>query len=121
MESDDLSFDQVSVFTHVPDHLADELAAGEVMLVNAAFPLTVADTRRLVEYWKTAVDGPGGETTVEELEERRYLHASRMFEGMVKVDGLFDRRRPEERPAAASRRFRPPGPFVSRLRSSVGD
>jgi hypothetical protein len=90
LETDDLSFDQVQVFTHVPDHLSDELAAAEVMLVNAASPLTVADTRRLVEYWQTAVDGPGCETTVEELEERRYLHASRTFEGMVKLDGLFD-------------------------------
>jgi Domain of unknown function (DUF222)/HNH endonuclease len=90
LETDDLSFDQVSVFTHLPDHLSDELAGAEVMLVNAAAPLTVADTRRLVEYWKTAVDGPGCEATVAELEERRYLHASRTFEGMVKVDGLFD-------------------------------
>ena len=59
---------------------ADELAAGEVMLVNAASPLTVADTRRLVEYWKTA----------EELEERRYLFAAKTFEGKLKLDGLLD-------------------------------
>lgn len=60
------------------------------MLVNAASPLTVADTRRLVEYWKAAVDGPGCEATAQDLEERRYLHASKTFQGMVKVDGLFD-------------------------------
>jgi Domain of unknown function (DUF222) len=90
LETDDLSFDQVQIFTHVPDHLFDELGAAEVMLVNAASPLTVADTRRLVEYWKTAVDGPGCEVTVEELEQRRFLHASRTFEGMLKLDGLFD-------------------------------
>jgi hypothetical protein len=90
LETDGLSFDQVQIFIHVPDHMSDELSSAEVMLVNAAAPLTVADTRRLVEYWKSAVDGPGHETTVEELEQRRYLHASRTFEGMVKVDGLFD-------------------------------
>lgn len=90
LETDDLSFDQAQIFTQVPDHLSDELAAAEVMLVNAASPLSVADTRRLVEYWKAAVDGPGCEATAAELEERRYLHASRTFEGMVKVDGLFD-------------------------------
>ncbi len=50
----------------------------------------MADTVRLVEYWKTAVDGPGAETTVEELEERRYLFAAKTFEGMVKLDGLLD-------------------------------
>ena len=90
LETDDLSFDQVQIFTLVPNHLTDELASAEVMLVNAASPLTVTDTRRLVEYWKTAVDGPGCETTAEELEDRRYLYASRTFEGMVKLDGLFD-------------------------------
>jgi hypothetical protein len=90
LETDDLSFDQVQVFTHVPDHLSDELAAAEVMLVNAASPLTVADTRRLVEYWQAAVDGPGCEATSEELEERRYLYAAKTFQGMVKLDGLFD-------------------------------
>ncbi len=62
----------------------------EVMLVNAAGPLSVADTVRLVEYWKAAVDGPGVETGVEELEERRYLFAAKTFEGMVKLDGLLD-------------------------------
>ena len=90
LESDDLSFDQAQVFTHIPGHLAEELAAAEVMLVNAAAPLSVADTRRLVEYWKAAVDGPGSETSAEDLEERRYLHASKTFQGMVKIDGLFD-------------------------------
>ena len=87
LETDDLSFDQAQIFTQFPDHLYDELTSAEVMLVNAASPLSVADTRRLVEYWKAAVDGPG---TAAELEERRYLHASRTFAGMVKVDGLFD-------------------------------
>ena len=90
LEADDLSFDQALVFTHIPDHLSEELASAEVMLVNAASPLTVSDTRRLVEYWKTAVDGPGCEATAAELEDRRYLHASKTFQGMVKIDGLFD-------------------------------
>ena len=90
LEADDLSFDQVQIFTLVPNHLTDELASAEVMLVNAASPLTVTDTRRLVEYWKAAVDGPGCETTAEELEDRRYLYAAKTFAGMVKLDGLFD-------------------------------
>ena len=33
---------------------------------------------------------PGCEATAQDLEERRYLHTSKSFEGMVKVDGLFD-------------------------------
>jgi hypothetical protein len=90
LEADDLSFDQALVFTHIPVHLADELASAEVMLVNAASPLSVADTRRLVEYWRAAIDGPGCEATADHLEDRRYLFAAKTFEGMVKLDGLFD-------------------------------
>jgi hypothetical protein len=40
LETDDLSFDQAQVFTHIPEHLSEDLAADEVMLVNAASPLT---------------------------------------------------------------------------------
>jgi hypothetical protein len=89
-EADDLSLDQVQVFAHVSDHLSNELAGDEVALVNAVGELSVADTVRLVEYWKTAIDGPGTETNVEELEERRYLFAAKTFQGMVKLDGLLD-------------------------------
>jgi uncharacterized protein DUF222/HNH endonuclease len=89
-EADDLSLDQVQMFGHIPQHLSEDLAAAEVMLVNAATPLTVADTGRLLEYWKTTVDGPGTETTADELEERRYLFCAKTFEGMVKLDGLLD-------------------------------
>ena len=89
-EADDLSLDQMQVFGQIPQHLSEELASAEVVLVNAAAPLTVADTGRLLEYWKSAVDGPGTETSVEELEERRYLFCAKTFEGMVKLDGLLD-------------------------------
>jgi hypothetical protein len=81
-EADDLSLDQVQVFGRIPPHLSDELTVAEVMLVNAATPLTVADTGRLLEYWKTAVDGPGTETTAEQLEDRRYLFCAKTFEGI---------------------------------------
>jgi hypothetical protein len=89
-EADDLSLDQVQVFGHLPQHLSEELAAAEVGLVNAASPLSVADTRRLLEYWKTAVDGPGTAATAEELADQRYLFCAKTFEGMVKLDGLLD-------------------------------
>ena len=59
-------------------------------MVNAAGSLSVDDTGRFLEYWKTAVDRPGVETTAEELEEQRYLFCAKTFEGMVKLDGLLD-------------------------------
>jgi hypothetical protein len=70
--------------------VAEDLARDEVSLVNAVGELSVADTRRVVEYWRSAVDGPGCDASVEELEERRYLFGARTFEGMVKIDGLLD-------------------------------
>ncbi len=90
LETDDLSFDQIQIFTQVPDHLSEDLARDEVDLVNAVGGMSVADTRRTVEYWKAAVDGPGCAVTAEELIEQRYLFASSTFDGMVKIDGLLD-------------------------------
>jgi hypothetical protein len=86
----DISLDQARVFTNLPDHLSGCLARDVVTLVNAVEPLSVADTRRVVEYWRSAVDGPGCDATTEELLGRRYLHVSETWEGMVKVDGLLD-------------------------------
>jgi len=86
----ELSLDQARVFVNVPEHLTDDLVRDEVSLVNAVASLSVADTKRVVDYWKTAVDGPGTEATVEELFDRRYLFGSKTLEGMVKLDGLLD-------------------------------
>ena len=90
VESGDLSLDQARVFADLPERLSDELSRDEVTLVNTVGALSVADTRRVLEYWKTAVDGPGTETTAEDLFDRRYLFGSKTLEGMVKVDGLLD-------------------------------
>ena len=89
-EAGDISLDQTRLFLNLPDHLADELVRDEVCLVNGVALLPVADTRRVVDYWKAVVDGPGCETSADELVERRYLYASKTLEGMVKVDGLLD-------------------------------
>lgn len=90
LETGELSLDQAQVFINIPEHLTDDLARDEVTLVNASEPLSVADTRRVVDYWKTAVDGPGADTTAEELFDRRYLFGSKTLDGMVKLDGLLD-------------------------------
>lgn len=51
LETGDLSLDQARVFTNLPDHLSQDLVRDEVSLVNAVEPLSVSDTRRMVEYW----------------------------------------------------------------------
>jgi hypothetical protein len=90
LETGELSLDQAQVFINIPEHLTDDLARDEVTLVNASEPLSVANTRRVVDYWKTAVDGPGANTTAEELFDHRYLFGSKTLDGMVKLDGLLD-------------------------------
>jgi hypothetical protein len=83
LETGDLSLDQARVFSDLPERLSDDLSRDEVTLVNTVGALSVADTRRVVEYWKTAVDGPGAETTAADLFDRRYLFGSKTMEGMV--------------------------------------
>ena len=123
-------------FSPFPDHLVGRVGGGRGDVGQRCLAPHRGRHRRLVEYWKTAVDGPGSETTAEELEERRYLLASKTFEGMVKLDGLFDpvtgdliltafdaatpppgRRRSPDCPPAASRRPRRPGPQSSSTRA----
>jgi Domain of unknown function (DUF222) len=90
LESGDLSLDQARVLSDLPERLSDDLVRDEVTLVNAIGPLSVADSRRVLDYWKTAVDGPGSEATVADLFDRRYLFGSKTLDGMVKLDGLLD-------------------------------
>ncbi len=88
--SGDLSLDQARVVADVPERLWGEVSRDEPMLMSAVAGLSVADTRRAVTYWQSAVDGPGCEAEAEELFAQRYLYGSRTFQGMVKVDGLLD-------------------------------
>jgi hypothetical protein len=89
-ECGDLSLDQVRVFTSLPDHLSEDLVRDEKTLTEAVEPLSVSDARRVVDYWRWAVDGPEMGAQVEELSDRQYLFASRLLNGMGKIDGLLD-------------------------------
>jgi len=89
VESGGLSLDQARVLTELPERLSEQLSRDEVTLVNTVGALSVVDTRRVVDYWKTAVDGPGTEATAE-LFDRRYLFGSKTWDGMIKSDGLLD-------------------------------
>jgi hypothetical protein len=86
----DISLDQVRVLANVPEHLHQELARDEPTLTEAIEPLSVADTRRVIDYWRSAVDGPGCVSDAEELYAQRYVYASRTWAGSVKVDALLD-------------------------------
>jgi hypothetical protein len=85
-----LSFDQVKVFTDLPSSLTDALCADEAMLVEAVAPLTVHQTRRVVDYWRWAVDGPDQQTLDRLRYDERHVHASRTIGGMVTGSFLLD-------------------------------
>jgi hypothetical protein len=89
LANEDLSFDQVRVFTDLPEHLSHELSRDEKTLTDAVGPLSVADTRRLVDYWRSAVDGPAMDAEASDLNDQRYVFSSRTWAGMLKVDALL--------------------------------
>ena len=67
-----------------------EFARVEETLVDAARTLPVRELRRAMAHWKELVDAEAAEREDRERFERRGLHCSATFEGMVRVDGLLD-------------------------------
>lgn len=59
-------------------------------LVEAARIHSMHDLRRVASYWRQAVERERGLEGQERLRERRRLHASVSFMGMVRVDGDLD-------------------------------
>ncbi|HEU4319429.1 MAG TPA: DUF222 domain-containing protein [Acidimicrobiia bacterium] len=60
----------------------------EERLVDIVEGLDAIDTRRAVEYWRQAVDGPG-DLDAEKQQVRRGLSASWLRNGMLQVDGTL--------------------------------
>lgn len=69
---------------------ADQLAAVERDLVDAARTHTPHELGALLRYLTDAIDGDGGAATDEARHERRRLHMSRTLDGMLATDGMFD-------------------------------
>ena len=82
-----ISVDQAHRLLETASAVPDEFEEFEEKLVETVEGLSHSDTRRLLEYWRQAVDGPG--TTVDELgqQELRGISASVGMSGMVRVDG----------------------------------
>jgi len=69
----------------------DEFPEMEDTLVDAAASLTECDLRRAIDYWSQAVDHRGAEMAEQREYQRRHLHVSPTFGGMVRIDGELDR------------------------------
>ena len=68
----------------------EAFARDETMLVDAARIHPVADLQRVTTMWRQRVERERGLDPGEALRERRSLHASKTFGGMVRVDGDLD-------------------------------
>jgi Domain of unknown function (DUF222)/HNH endonuclease len=62
----------------------------EPYLVEAARLHSITDLGRALAYWRQRADRERDVSTEESLRERRRLHASVTFEGMVRLDGDLD-------------------------------
>ncbi|MGH8948703.1 MAG: DUF222 domain-containing protein, partial [Acidimicrobiia bacterium] len=82
-----LSTDQASVLLDQGTAVPDQFTEGEERLVDIVSDLSVSDTRRVVDYWRQSVDGPG--TIRDQLEqmELRGISGSKSLGGMIRVDG----------------------------------
>jgi Domain of unknown function (DUF222)/HNH endonuclease len=86
---------------HISHAAADQLVAAreanpaqfdrvEDVLLDAARRLPIRELRRAVTHWRDAVDAEAAAREAAERFDRRGLHVSPTFEGMVRVDGNLD-------------------------------
>jgi hypothetical protein len=68
----------------------DAFARSEEKLVDAARVQSVKNLERITAYWRQAVEREQGVDPDERLRQRRRLHLSISFLGMVRMDGDFD-------------------------------
>jgi uncharacterized protein DUF222 len=68
----------------------EEFARMEETLVDAARTLPARDLRKAVAHWREIVDAEAAVRDADERFERRGLHVSPTFGGMVRVDGNLD-------------------------------
>jgi hypothetical protein len=86
----DVSFCAVRALVAVGATREEELAESESTLLEAARVHSIAELRRVLSYWRDAVDGERGWDPMERAWGARHLHVSPTLEGMVRVDGDLD-------------------------------
>lgn len=89
-----LSNDQVRTLISAKQAAPEQFATDEAGLCHLADTLEwVADLRKATAYWMQAAAAEPTFPTLEDQQNASYIYASRTFEGMVKLDGLFDSER----------------------------
>jgi hypothetical protein len=90
LDEGDLSMSAVRVLVAAREADPQAFGCSEAALVDAARVHTVPDLRRVATYWRQAVEQEAALDGEEKLRERRRLHASVTFMGMVRLDGDLD-------------------------------
>ncbi|HEX2030634.1 MAG TPA: DUF222 domain-containing protein [Actinomycetota bacterium] len=89
-EDGDLSGSAVRVLVAARDENPAAFAESEGHLVEAARIHSANDLRKIAAYWRNAVERERALDGEDGLRERRRLHASVSFMGMVRLDGDLD-------------------------------
>lgn len=91
-----LTSDQVRCLIAAKQAQPEHFDVAEPTLCDVALNLEwLGDLFRATQYWQQAVEGPENGHSTADHQARSYLFVSRTFEGMVKLDGLFDAERGE--------------------------
>jgi hypothetical protein len=89
-EQGQVSSSSVKLLVEAKEAEPTAFAQHEGALVDAARGHTVEDLRKVVGYWRQAVDQAEPVEQEERLRARRHLHLSPMMFGMLRVDGELD-------------------------------
>ncbi len=89
-EHGELSMSAVRVLSSARDAEPEAFERSEGVLVEAARLHTIGELQRVVAFWRDRVERERGSDDSDTLRERRGLHASATFGGMVRVDGDLD-------------------------------
>ena len=90
LEDGDLSMSAARVLIDARDADHEAFRSSEATLVEAARIHSMQDVRRVAAYWRQAAEREAAMAGKDKLRERRRLHASVTFMGMVRVDGDLD-------------------------------
>jgi hypothetical protein len=90
LDEGELSMSAVRVLVSAREADPSAFRHSEPRLVDAACIHSMQDLRRVAAYWRLAAEREAALDGQEKLRERRRLHASVTFLGMVRVDGDLD-------------------------------
>jgi Domain of unknown function (DUF222) len=90
LDAGDISMSAVRLLVTARDADPEAFGRSEARLVDAARIHSMHDLQRVAAYWRQGVEREQASEGEDKLRERRKLHASVSFLGMVRVDGDLD-------------------------------